>query len=62
MREEISVSPLSDRDNYEEWYRKGKRNRTTMARDKVRHMLSEHKPRPFSENVEREVQEILSAN
>ena len=56
MREEISVSPLSDRDNYE------KRNRTAMARDKVRDILSEHKPRPFSENVEREVGEILRAN
>lgn len=61
MREELSVSLLADRDNYEGWYSKGKHKRTDIAREKVIDILTEHKPKPLAENVRREMQEVLEA-
>lgn len=61
MREELSVSLLSDRDSYEKWFNKGKRNRIEVARDKVGEILAKHKPEPLPEAVRKEMKEIIKA-
>jgi len=61
MREALYLSPLSDRDSFEDWYSKGQVSRIDVARDKVREILASHEPVPVPEGVRQEMNEIVEA-
>lgn len=61
MRRALSVSRFSDRDTYDEWYRKGQRSRVEVARDMVRDILAHHQPSPLPEGVREHMAEIVAA-
>ncbi len=61
MRQALSLPLLSDRDSYDEWSGKGKRNRVEMARDKVKEILASHQPPPLPDSVQQAMNEIVTA-
>ena len=61
MREALSIPQLSDRDSYEDWSQKGKLSRVEVAKERVKEILSKHKPFPLSESVKKKMKEVLSA-
>jgi trimethylamine--corrinoid protein Co-methyltransferase len=60
MRAALSLPALSDRDSYDEWVEKGKRNRVDLARAKVKEILTGHQPPALSDEVRRAMQEIVA--
>lgn len=61
MREALSIPKLSDRDSYEDWSQKGKLSRVEVAREKVKEILSNHRPLPLTENVKKEMNEVVAS-
>jgi trimethylamine--corrinoid protein Co-methyltransferase len=61
MRDAISRPLVSDRDSYDEWQRKGSRNRVEVARELVRQILDSHQPAELSDSVRQDVAEIVDA-
>jgi len=61
MRKALSLPVLSDRDSYEDWYRKGQLSRVDVARQKVREILRDHRPLPIPEDVRKEMDEVVAA-
>jgi trimethylamine--corrinoid protein Co-methyltransferase len=61
MREALSLTSLSDRDSFEDWYQKGEHSRVEIARERVREILETHQPAPLSENVLQDMDEIIAA-
>jgi trimethylamine--corrinoid protein Co-methyltransferase len=61
MREALSLASLSDRDSYEDWYRKGERSRVDIAREHVQEILASHKPAPLSKETLKDVEDVLAA-
>jgi trimethylamine--corrinoid protein Co-methyltransferase len=61
MRDALYLSPLSDRDSFEDWYAKGQTSRIEVARDKVREILANHEPAPLPDDVLQSMDEIVAA-
>ena len=61
MREALSLTTLSDRDSFEDWYQKGEPSRVEVARERVREILATHEPAPLSENVLQDMNEVVAA-
>ena len=61
MREALSLTTLSDRDSFEDWYQKGEHSRVEVARERVREILETHEPAPLSENVLQDMNEVVAA-
>ena len=61
MRDALYLSPLSDRDSFEDWYAKGQVSRVDAARDKVREILANHQPDPLPNAVRQEMNEVVEA-
>jgi trimethylamine--corrinoid protein Co-methyltransferase len=61
MRTALSRPALSDRDSYDEWHQKGKRDRVQVAREQVRKILATHAPPPLSEAVKEQMDGIVAA-
>jgi trimethylamine--corrinoid protein Co-methyltransferase len=61
MREALSLPALSDRDSYEDWYRKGQLNRVDIARMRVEEILETHRPAPLPGDVRQDMDEVVAA-
>jgi trimethylamine--corrinoid protein Co-methyltransferase len=61
MRQALSLPLISDRDSYEEWHQKGCVDRVVVAREKVRHILADHRPSPLTDGVKKAMQEVVAA-
>jgi len=61
MREALSLSTLSDRDSFEDWYEKGELSRIDVARAKVQEILDTHEPAPLSEDVVKDMEEVVAS-
>lgn len=61
MRKALSLPMLSDRDSYDDWYRKGKLSRVEVARQQVGKILTKHQPLPLPETVKKELKEVVAA-
>lgn len=62
MRRSLSIPLISDRDSYEEWEQKGKLDRVTVARNRVRKILATHQPPPLADEVVQAINEFLAAH
>ncbi len=61
MRQALSLPLLSDRDSYDEWQQKGRRDRVAVARKKVRDILAHHRPPELPDQVRQTMGEIVAA-
>jgi trimethylamine---corrinoid protein Co-methyltransferase len=61
MRRALSLALISDRDSYDEWHDKGQHTRVTVARQKVREILSNHKAPSLPDAAQEEMREIIAA-
>jgi trimethylamine:corrinoid methyltransferase-like protein len=59
MGDELSMSTFCDRESYEKWFNKSKRNCVDIAREKVQEILTSHKPMALPEGVRKETEEIM---
>jgi len=61
MRDALSLTRLTDRDAYGDWYRKGQLSRVDVAREQVREILANHRPAPIAADARGAMQEVLAA-
>jgi len=61
MRKALSLPLISDRDSYDEWYKKGKIDSVTAARSKVKEILESHQPEPLPVDVRKAMSELAAA-
>jgi trimethylamine--corrinoid protein Co-methyltransferase len=61
MRQALSLPLISDRDSFDEWYRKGQASRVAVARDRVRAILEKHRPAPLADGVRAAMREVVAA-
>ncbi len=59
VKEEHFLTDLSDRDTYEQWLAKGRKNILERARERVRKILKEHEPKPLDPGVDKELLKII---
>jgi trimethylamine:corrinoid methyltransferase-like protein len=52
------LSDLGTQDSYEEWHRSGKPDVIEETRYKIEQILSNHKPLPLSEEMEKELDQL----
>jgi trimethylamine---corrinoid protein Co-methyltransferase len=60
MRKALSLPLMSDRDSYDEWYKKGKIDSVSAARAKVKEILANHKPAPIEEKMLSEMRNLVA--
>jgi trimethylamine--corrinoid protein Co-methyltransferase len=56
MRQELYLPSLAVRQNYTAWEKGGRKNMVDHARAEVARILSEHRPLPLPEGLEKELQ------
>ena len=61
MRKALSLPLISDRDNFDEWYRKGQIDSVSAARAKVKQILANHRPAPLPDDVQKTISELVAA-
>jgi trimethylamine--corrinoid protein Co-methyltransferase len=61
MRQAISLPGIADRDSYDEWASKGKSDRVTAARQKVREILTSHEAPPLPATTREAMAEVVQA-
>jgi trimethylamine--corrinoid protein Co-methyltransferase len=61
LRQEHFLPKMSDRDTYEVWLGKGKPSAHQRARERVRKILAEHRPKPLDAAVEKELLAVIKA-
>ncbi len=57
---EIWLPEISDKNTYETWQKMGSKPMDKVAKEKVKEILATHKPAPISEDVEKEISQILN--
>lgn len=60
MRTALSLPLMSDRENYDEWFKKGHIDSVSAARAKVEEILKRHKPAPLPEDVQKAMKEVVT--
>jgi trimethylamine--corrinoid protein Co-methyltransferase len=61
MRDALWLPAVSDRDSYEDWEKKGRLNQADVARKRVEEILSTHQAAPLSEDVLRDMDDVVAA-
>ncbi|MFZ5821063.1 MAG: trimethylamine methyltransferase family protein [Chloroflexota bacterium] len=61
MRKALSLPLLSDRDSYDEWYKKGQVGSVAAARAKVKEILASHQPALLPDDVRKSMRELAAA-
>lgn len=61
MRGALSLPLMSDRENYDQWYKKGHLDSVEAARGKVEEILARHKPAPIPTATRQTMKEIVTA-
>ena len=61
MRQALSLPLMSDRENYDGWYKKGHIDSVSAARTKVEEILASHKPAPLPQHVLEAMKEVVTA-
>jgi trimethylamine--corrinoid protein Co-methyltransferase len=61
MRKALSLPLMSDRDNYDGWYKKGHFDSVSGARAKVEEILACHKPASLPQDVHEAMKEVVTA-
>jgi trimethylamine--corrinoid protein Co-methyltransferase len=61
MRQALWLPPLSDRDSYDDWERKGQKSRIEVARETVQEILAGHQPPPLPDDVRQAMAEVVTA-
>ncbi|MBS7251540.1 MAG: trimethylamine methyltransferase family protein [Candidatus Freyarchaeota archaeon] len=59
LRQEIFIPKLFDRKSLEEWMKTGKKDISSVAREKAIKILKEHHPDPLSKEIKQEIKEII---
>jgi trimethylamine--corrinoid protein Co-methyltransferase len=58
-RKEQYLPKVADLEAYPTWVRSGKKDALTLAKERMEHILSTHKPRPLSADQEQAVEDVL---
>ena len=58
-KKEFFLPKITDRLPYSEWIKKGRKTAVDNAKERVKEIISTHKPMPLSEEQDREMGEIL---
>ena len=61
MRKALSLPLISDRDSFDEWYKKGQIDSVSAARAKVKEILANHQPAPIADDVRKAMSELVKA-
>ena len=61
MRKALSLPLISDRDSYDEWYKKGRIDSVSAARAKVKEILASHQAPPLDDHVRKEMSKLVAA-
>jgi trimethylamine--corrinoid protein Co-methyltransferase len=61
FRQELWFPKLLDRQFYDAWLSAGAKTMAQRCREEKEHLLKEHRPEPLPEEVDREIERILSS-